>query len=89
MILLCLMQQLGTLIGVSSQSKNMQLELEWLQEIALSLNPNDPTIAKHVPNVLQQLVANINGRMGQNDPALRRPLQRLLKVIRGMQMSSG
>jgi hypothetical protein len=88
MILLCLMQQLGTLIGASQNpNANIQLALEWLQELALTLNPSDATIAKHVPSVLQQLVAGINARMAQNDPALRRPLQRLLQVIRGMQMS--
>lgn len=84
-ILLCLMQQLGTILK-SPKNSNLQLELEWLQEIALSLNPADTNIAGHVPGVLQQLVAGINARMAQNDPALRRPLQRLLQVVRGMQM---
>ncbi|GKY91713.1 hypothetical protein MPSEU_000143100 [Mayamaea pseudoterrestris] len=88
MVLLCLAQQLGTIVGAPvAPIASVQLSLEWLQEIALSLNPRDTAIASHVPNVLQQLVAGINKRMAQNDPVLRRPLQRLLQVIRGMQMS--
>lgn len=84
-ILLCLMQQLGTVL-VTSQDPHF--ELEWLQEITLSLNPTDPNIFRHVPGVLQQVVTNINQRMQQssNDPLLRRPLQRMLQVVRGMQM---
>jgi hypothetical protein len=84
-ILLCLMQQLGTVLS-SSDVVNLQMELEWLQEIALSLNPADASIQKHVPTVLQQLVASINARINQGDQTLRRPLQRLVQVIRGMQM---
>lgn len=84
-ILLCLMQQLGTVLA-SSNNSNLQTELEWLQEIALSLNPADESIKRHVPTVLQQLVASINARMNQGDQTLRRSLQRLLQVVRGMQM---
>jgi hypothetical protein len=84
-ILLCLMQQLGTVLA-SSNVVNLQTELEWLQEIALSLNPADESIQKHVPTVLQQLVKSINARMNQGDQTLRRSLQRLVQVIRGMQM---
>jgi enhancer of mRNA-decapping protein 4 len=84
-ILLCLMQQLGTVLGTSDVI-NLQTELEWLQEIALSLNPADASIQKHVPTVLQQLVASINARLNQGDQTLRRSLQRLVQVIRGMQM---
>ena len=87
MILLCLMQQLATMIAAPHPNRSTQLELEWLQEIALCLNPADPVIVKHVPQVLQLLVSGINTRMAQNDPALRRPLQRLLQVVRGMQMT--
>jgi hypothetical protein len=84
-ILLCLMQQLGTIL-MSAQRSDLQVELEWLQEIALSLNPADANIQSHVPGVLQQLVAGINMRMAQNNESLRRPLQRLLQVVRGMLM---
>lgn len=83
-ILLCLMQQLGT--ALSGTKADIQLELLWLQEVALSLNPSDAHIHPHVPAVLQQLVSGINVRMGRGDPILRRPLQRLLQVVRGMQM---
>ena len=84
-ILLCLMQQLGTVLAADPDPT---LELEWLQEIALSLNPADPSIQRHVPGVLQQVVNHINQRMAMPDlnPALRRPLQRMLQVVRGVQM---
>jgi hypothetical protein len=84
-ILLCLMQQLGTVL-VSSHVSNLQTELAWLQEIALSLNPADESIQRHVPTVLQQVVSSITVKLNQGDQTLRRPLQRLMQVVRGMQM---
>lgn len=83
-LLLCLMQQLGAVL-VSSKESDLQTELDWLQEIALVLDPSCDSIQRHVSGVLQQLVASINTKMSQGDPALRRPLQMLLQVIRGMQ----
>ena len=83
-ILICLMQQLGAVLGTSS-GDGLQTALEWLQEIALCLDPTDASIYQHVPGVLSVLVANINAKMNQGDPALRRSLQMLLQVIRGMQ----
>jgi hypothetical protein len=86
-ILLCLMQQMGTALREpSTDGAHIQLALEWLQEIALSLQPSDPQIKHHAPQVLQQLVAGINARMAQGDPELRRPLQRLVQIVRGMQL---
>ena len=81
-ILLCLMQQLGAAIALSSGS-DLEVFVSWLQEIALTLDPTNESIARHVPGVLQQLVGNINAKI-QSDPALRRRLQMLLQVIRGM-----
>lgn len=83
-ILLCLMQQLGAVL-VSSTDDDLQTILLWLQEIALTLDPTDEGIQRHVPGVLQQLVSSIDTKMAQGDPTLRRPLQMLLQVIRGMQ----
>jgi outer membrane murein-binding lipoprotein Lpp len=83
-IILCLMQQLGTGL-VSASDADLQITLAWLQEIALTLDPTDESIQRHIPSVLQQLVASINAKMQQGDPNLRRPLQMLLQVIRGMQ----
>jgi enhancer of mRNA-decapping protein 4 len=82
-ILLCLMQQLGANIA-SSSSADLQTELAWLQEIALILDPSDHSIVRHAPKVLHQLEDNINAKMAEGDPTLRRPLQMLLQVIRGM-----
>lgn len=86
-ILLCLMQQLGSaLLSPKNSEMEFQTELTWLQEIALTLNPADPSIKRHSPAVLKQLVAHINQKTAQGEPHLRRPLQMLLQVIRGMQM---
>lgn len=83
-ILLCLMQQLGAVL-MSSGDDNLMVELQWLQEIALTLDTKNVNIERHVPAVLQQLMASINDKTGQGDPQLRRPLQMLAQVIRGMQ----
>lgn len=82
-ILICLMQQLGTVVGSSKQS-DLKVELEWLQDIALSLDPKDKRIHMHVPRVLEQLANHINERLKKGDPALKRPLTRLLSIIRGI-----
>ncbi|KAL3919503.1 MAG: hypothetical protein SGARI_007191 [Bacillariaceae sp.] len=55
-ILLCLMQQLGAVLTKTSDPQDLQTALSWLQEISLSLNTSDPSIQRHVPQVLQQLV---------------------------------
>jgi hypothetical protein len=84
------MQQLGAILSKTSKPSDLQTELAWLQECALSLNVQDPSIQRHVPGVLQQLVATVNSRMmteGQlPNSQFRRPLQMLLQVLRGMQM---
>ena len=87
-ILLCLMHQLGTSVVTANNdaSTNLQTELAWLQEISLSINPADESMRRHLPGVLQQLVTGINNKLSTSDqPAMRRPLQRLLQVLRGMQ----
>jgi hypothetical protein len=83
-ILLCLMQQLGALLN-DSNDEDLHIELTWLQEIALTLDPAVESIKRHVPQVLAQLRSCIEDKMKKGDPALRRPLQMLLQVIRGMQ----
>jgi len=82
-ILICLMQQLGTVVG-SSQKSNLKTELDWLQEIALSLDPKDKRIHAHVPRVLEQLDAHINARMSRGESSLKRRLMTLLSIIRGI-----
>jgi enhancer of mRNA-decapping protein 4 len=81
-ILICVMQQLGTVIG--SAKSDLEVELLWLQDIALSLDAEDKRIHLHVPKVLEQLESLINARMARGDVALKRPLQRLLSIIRGI-----
>ena len=76
----------GRLCGLGSSPSDVQTEVLWLQEIALTLNPADPNIKRHAPTVMQQLVASINQKMAEGNQQLRRPLHMLLQVIRGMQM---
>lgn len=86
-ILLCLMHQLGTRVLTANNENDLQVELAWLQEISLSINPADESMRRHLPSVLQQLVNGINAKMSRGDqPEMRRPLQRLLQVLRGMQV---
>ena len=83
-ILLCLMQQLGAVL-VSSSDDDLQTILLWLQESALTLDPTDESIVRHVSQVLQQLVSSVEAKMALADPTLRRQLKMLLQVIQGMQ----
>jgi hypothetical protein len=86
-ILLCLMQQLGTSLVVPATAKpDVSIELTWLQEIAMALDPGNSQIRAHVPGVVRQLLTGINARMGRDDPRYREPLRRLLQVVRGMQV---
>lgn len=86
-ILLCLMHQLGTSVVTDKNDEtDLQTELAWLQEVSLSINPMDESMRRHLPGVLQQLVAGINDKMIRTDQPSRRPLQRLLQVLRGVQV---
>jgi hypothetical protein len=85
------MQQLGTLLPLSPDSE-LQMVMEWLQEITLSLNPVDSSIQKHGPAVFQQVVNNINQKLkivhGTDQNQLRRQLQRMLQLIRGISVEA-
>jgi len=80
-IMLCLMQQLGADL---STDEDLSVKLAWLQSMALILDPQNESVAKHIKSVVQQLVTNLQTKMAQSDPALRRHLQMLLQVIRGI-----
>jgi enhancer of mRNA-decapping protein 4 len=80
-IMLCLMQQLGADL---STDEDLSVKLAWLQSMALILDPQNENVAKHIKGVVQQLVTNLQTKMAQCDPALRRHLQMLLQVIRGI-----
>jgi len=82
-ILLCLMQQLGTNIANASID-DTKLIVAWLQSIAIILDPNHDTIKKHVANICAQVTDNINRKLSICDFSIRRPLQMLLQVIRGI-----
>lgn len=83
-ILLCLMQQLGTVLD---SSPDAQFIVDWLQEITIALYPPvDPQINPHLPAVVKNLVTNLMKRIARadDDPALRRSLQKLQSLLRGM-----
>jgi WD40 repeat protein len=80
-IMLCLMQQLGANLATDN---DLPVKLAWLQSMALTLDPQNESIKKHISGVVQQLVVNLQSQMGNSDPALRRHLQMLLQVIRGL-----
>ena len=87
-ILLCLMQQLGTVLDTSP---DVQFIIDWLQEITVALYPPvDPQINPHLPAVVQNLVTNLMKRMSRtnDDPALRRSLQKLQSLLRGMNLKA-
>ncbi|KAL7446663.1 hypothetical protein ACHAXM_011316 [Skeletonema potamos] len=83
-ILICLMQQLGAILVSTTDAADFKILLAWLQEIAVTIDPADASIQRHVASVVQQLLANINSKMANCDHAFRRPLQTLMQVIRGL-----
>jgi len=80
-IMLCLMQQLGADL---SQNDDLNMKIAWLQSVAVTLDPNDDSIKKHVKGVCQQLVSNLQVKMADSDAGVRRQLQMLTQVIRGV-----
>jgi len=83
-ILICLMQQLGAVLVSATDAGDVKIILNWLQEIAVTIDPANVNIQRHVGSVVQQLLANINDKMSNCDPAFQRPLQMLMRVIRGL-----
>ncbi|KDO22560.1 hypothetical protein SPRG_12539 [Saprolegnia parasitica CBS 223.65] len=55
MIVLCLVQQLG-----SDLQRDLGLSLKWVQDSLLVMNPRDTAIAPFAQNVLQELKAALN-----------------------------
>jgi hypothetical protein len=83
LILLCVGQQLGSLLQ-SRKSSDLLEVISWLQDIAVILNPSDPTIERHVGTVIHQLMERIRSLLSAaSDPSLKRPLQTLLHILRG------
>jgi len=80
-IMLCLMQQLGADL---STDEDLSVKLSWLQSIAVTLDPYSENIKRHIKGVVHQLVTNLQSKMKESDPGLRRHLQMLLQVIRGI-----
>lgn len=83
-ILICLMQQLGAILVSTTDAADFKILLAWLQDVAVTIDPTDANIQKHVRPVVQQLLVNINNKMANCDHSFRRPLQTLNQVIRGL-----
>ena len=85
-ILLCLMQQLGSVLANTSVEADLYMVSDWLQDIAVSINPNDLSIKKHVAEIVKSVTENIHGKLNNvgTDSKMRRKLQMLLQVIRGV-----
>lgn len=83
-ILICLLQQLGAVLVSATEPGDIKTVLTWLQEVAVTIDPRDASIERHVTSVVQQLLANINNKMANCDREFRRPLQMLMQVIRGL-----
>jgi hypothetical protein len=75
------MQQLGADL---SQNEDLNMKIAWLQSVAVTLDPNNDSIKKHVKGVCQQLVSNLQLKMADSDAGVRRQLQMLTQVIRGV-----
>ena len=76
-VLICLLQQLG-----SQLHNDTDLKLQWLKQIALALDRDDPNIAAFAPNMLSQLQASMrefqNTADGRNHSTELRLLMRVL-----------
>lgn len=88
-ILLCLAQQLGSVLTITRDVSDVWTVSGWLQDIAVSVDPTDPSIQRHVGEIMRAVVGNVHGKLN-GDPAvaadakLRRKLQMLLQVVRGV-----
>lgn len=82
-IMLCLMQQLGADFP-PQKDDDLRVKLSWLQSISLSLDPQNESIRKHVVAVCQQLITNLQKKMAEPNVILRREMQMLIQVVRGM-----
>lgn len=81
-VVLCVMQHLATLLNVGTNVP--QLELEWLQELALSFDKQDASVRQHWPQVVQEVLGYLEQRQQRQEPALKRPLHRLVQIVRGL-----
>jgi len=83
---LCVMQHLAYVLHDTKDDAQMNLSLQWLQELAISIDPPTPDISQHLPRVLDELTRIIRERM-ERDPARQRDFTRLLQCIRGIQIT--
>ena len=82
-VLLCLMQQLGS--SIASGSTDFKMECEWLQEIAVAIDPNDAAIQPHIKSVLGQLISSVSTAIDSiKDEKDKRKLKMLLTFVRGV-----
>jgi hypothetical protein len=82
-VLVCLMQQLGSSLGAEGKT-DFDLELDWLQEIAVVIDSSDPQIGSHVKGVQQQLVGQTQKAIERTQGKDKRKLTGLLAMVRGI-----
>ena len=82
-IMLCLLQQLGADF-LTGRDDDLKIRLAWLQSVALNLDPNDESIKRHLAAVCQGLVTNLQKKVAEPNVILRREMQMLIHVIRGI-----
>eukprot|EP00934_Nitzschia_sp_Nitz4_P007612 Nitzschia sp. Nitz4//scaffold89_size161592//68945//72049//NITZ4_002378-RA/size161592-processed-gene-0.44-mRNA-1//-1//CDS//3329559616//7602//frame0 len=83
--LLHLMHNLALALNATNQRDVVDLILEWLQEVALALNPAEPSIQQGVRPTATVVVDCINKKMKEGDPQTRQSLNLLLKVVKRLQ----
>ena len=85
-ILLCLMQQLGSVLAMTQVEADLWMIAEWLQDIAVSIIPTDNSIKNHVSDIMNSVIENIHSKLNNagGDGKSRRKLQMLVQVIRGV-----
>jgi len=92
-ILLCLGQQLGSTLPLLNKA-DVWTATTWLQDILLNLNPDDAGIGRHVGEIMRTVAQNVQNKLetmsgdGGDDKKLKRKLQMLLQVVRGVGSTS-
>ncbi len=82
-IMLCLMQQLGCDFS-KQKDEDLPVKLSWLQSLSLTLDPCDESIKKHIMDVCQNLIKNLQAKMAEPNVIYRREMQMLTQVVRGI-----
>lgn len=84
-ILLCLMQQLSAGMSMNGNEMDLRMMAEWLQDIAVSIDPRDPAIKNHIGEMMTDNLENISSCIPRiEDGKIKRKVQMVLQIIRGL-----